>query len=55
MTRPYTNPARETLLSAIVGVPVEGGCVPSHLKRRHGWIPNHMRGGNTKRQRKKKR
>lgn len=53
MSRPYTNPTRETLLSAIAGIPVDK--VPSHLKRRLGWVPNEAGSGNTKRQRKRKK
>lgn len=53
MSRPYTNPARKVLLSAIAGQEMHK--VPSHMKRRLGWVPNDAGGGNTKRQRKRKK
>ena len=42
------------LLSAIAGKDL-GRQIPAHLKREHGWVPNEMGSGNTKRQRKRKK
>lgn len=50
MGRPKaTNPFIPTNL---LGIPK--GEAPTYLKRKLGWMPNKAKGGNTKRQRKKK-
>lgn len=53
MSSPYSSPGIRTLLSAIVGVPVEGN-TPRWMDRRYGYHPKRMKGRNAPAKPKKK-